>query len=207
MSEPRDTQFAGFAKLVVDELLANSCVEVIDSAADLWEQVITRRAYDLVRHTIVSIHPRALQLLDDNEILRTVPDMPEWAWPDAPTPPKNDPDAVISYQCATCGLKYHGPRGGLPKRHWHPIRCTPDGTPTEYALCPTSPPAREASEITCTCTQCGTTYSGHVCGVAGWLNYRTPGHPDRAFCSVAHYNLWKTEHPDEQPITEHVRGL
>lgn len=68
----RDTQFAGFAKLLINDLMqANSS----DDRAKK-EQVIARRAYDLVKHTI-----RELQYDDDrysDDWTQKIPDMTEW---------------------------------------------------------------------------------------------------------------------------------
>lgn len=51
MSE-RDTQFAGFAKLLFDELPDVPDGSDVDEWSTACEQVIARRAYDLVGHVL-----------------------------------------------------------------------------------------------------------------------------------------------------------
>jgi hypothetical protein len=70
-TDPRYTQFQGFAKALLNELTGyeySAC-----------EQIIARRAYDLVRHTVLSLSARHFQCLQDREIVASVPDMTAWA--------------------------------------------------------------------------------------------------------------------------------
>lgn len=80
---PRDTQFQNFAKLLLEE--------VHDPIADSWredtQEVIARRAYDLVAHILKSADPVDLDTSgeylppDDQEVARRIanmPDMTEW---------------------------------------------------------------------------------------------------------------------------------
>lgn len=51
----RDTQFKGFAKLLLHDMLEAQGVnidEYDDDWEEVWEEVIARRAYDLVVHTL-----------------------------------------------------------------------------------------------------------------------------------------------------------
>lgn len=59
---PRDTQFTGFAKLLLQEMLAQTQWDGMDFNADDTEDVenysliIARRAYDLVVHTLIEVN-------------------------------------------------------------------------------------------------------------------------------------------------------
>jgi hypothetical protein len=78
---PRDTQFQGFAKVLLDELCEASIVMVEtpfqDDWREEWEVTIARRAYDLVSHTIRNTSSRDLDVLDYDEIPPRIPDMLE----------------------------------------------------------------------------------------------------------------------------------
>jgi hypothetical protein len=78
----RDTQFIGFAKLLVKEMIDvdHNSLDTSDDRAlsNLWELIIARRAYDLVSHALSSIGPRELDMLDNVEVVAKVPDMKEW---------------------------------------------------------------------------------------------------------------------------------
>lgn len=82
---PRNTQFAGFAKLVVDDLMNVELAFAgftIDAPRkeyrEEWEKIVAQRAYDLVCHTIWNIKPINLdrELPDDHVLL--IPDMTIW---------------------------------------------------------------------------------------------------------------------------------
>ncbi len=88
MSE-RDTHFRGWAKRVQQELdmVLQKQVGFIYSGVTLYngdeihrllEQVLARRAYDLVSHTILNIDPYHLDALPSEEIPARIPDMTEW---------------------------------------------------------------------------------------------------------------------------------
>jgi hypothetical protein len=54
-TNPRDTQFAGFAGLLLEQLLNVEGVYVESSYGEvrtLWEPIIAQRAYDLVAHAV-----------------------------------------------------------------------------------------------------------------------------------------------------------
>lgn len=71
----RDTKFAGFARAVVDELVSNG---PSGWGYDEVSLCLARRAYDLVTHAFEAVNPIALQsTLDEEEVTRTIPDMPE----------------------------------------------------------------------------------------------------------------------------------
>lgn len=78
---PRDSQFTQFASLVLSEMLEASkkYSGLIDSESGDWQEamqrILARRAYDLVSHTVSSQNPIAYQLMDDDEIVATIPDM------------------------------------------------------------------------------------------------------------------------------------
>lgn len=85
MSEnPRDTQFKGFASLILGEMLQASKTYsgLIDSESSTWQeamqQIIARRAYDLIEHTICSENPIAHQCMSEDEIVASIPDLTEW---------------------------------------------------------------------------------------------------------------------------------
>lgn len=72
MSENRDTQFRGFAELVMRELLASYGY---NEAGD----IIARRAYDLVCHCFEQMNPIAPQACSTTEeMLEGIPDLTEW---------------------------------------------------------------------------------------------------------------------------------
>lgn len=81
----RDTQFQGFAKLLVEELLRDAPAEPPAGlkgqlVAD-WEEKIAHRAYDLVEHACAAIdHEQAILgvSLDPDVMLREVPDLSQW---------------------------------------------------------------------------------------------------------------------------------
>lgn len=87
MSEnPRDTQFKGFAKALMHEMVALNGYGCIDISGhwtdeDIQEYVdaIARRAYDLVVHTIYSVPPLAYECREDDEIVASIPDFTAWA--------------------------------------------------------------------------------------------------------------------------------
>lgn len=75
-------QFAGFAQLLLDELLDVDGV-YIDACGEEWEeewrQLIARRAYDLARHTLESCSKQHRDYGMEPEIdMSTIPDMSTW---------------------------------------------------------------------------------------------------------------------------------
>lgn len=68
---PRDTQFIGFAKLLMKDLDAVSTTTYasLDKAREAYELAIARRAYDLVGHTLDSVI---------DTYTPSIPDMTEW---------------------------------------------------------------------------------------------------------------------------------
>ena len=90
----RDTQFAGFAKLLWDELVEQRGYVDVDAYWDdgidpiNYRQIIARRAYDLVKHTMIELSCQgALDFRDPDfdkyeyragEMVEIIPDMTEW---------------------------------------------------------------------------------------------------------------------------------
>lgn len=72
VSEIRDTQFAGFAELLSNELRGWEL-----SKPDV-KQIIARRAYDLVRHTIECTSHIDLDRLTSDEHTLRIPDLTTW---------------------------------------------------------------------------------------------------------------------------------
>jgi hypothetical protein len=78
---PRDTQFKGFAKLLMRDLDAVSTTTYasLDKAKEAYELAIARRAHDLVENTIYSMSPIAFQCCENfDQLVREIPDMTEW---------------------------------------------------------------------------------------------------------------------------------
>jgi hypothetical protein len=84
MNNERDTHFAGFARLVIEEVYANG-----PQTIDVYEQIIAQRAYDLVKYACVDINNEQMLQgvrLHPNAMLRAVADLTEWP----PEPPTKD---------------------------------------------------------------------------------------------------------------------
>lgn len=91
-TNPRETQFAGFAKLLYEDFLRQAESDTLQETlvpdyADKWrmktEQIIARRAYDLVEHVIQSRLQgiELLMRLDREwvaEQVQSIPDLTEW---------------------------------------------------------------------------------------------------------------------------------
>ena len=79
-SNPRDTQFTGFADLLLKEMLNQREGRWIDFNEDDKEYavIVAQRAYDLVEHAILSMSPIAFQSYEYDEIIHSIPDMTEW---------------------------------------------------------------------------------------------------------------------------------
>lgn len=90
MSNPRDTQFAGFAKLLLEDMMATNAMDIVDAerflrACDREEllRLFARHAYVFACHTISS-QSQGLDLLCNHdpewirERVELVPDMFEW---------------------------------------------------------------------------------------------------------------------------------
>ncbi len=80
----RDTHFAGFAKLVGEDIASNMGI-IFDVAykpeeeyIDAICQIIARRAYDLAFHTLMNTSPAWLDVLDPSEWVGRIPDMTAW---------------------------------------------------------------------------------------------------------------------------------
>lgn len=81
-NEARATQFAAFARMVLDELhaVAFDALVMRRNSEELnrqQEQIIARRAYDLVQHAMLSIGPADLDMLTTEECVQRVPDLAE----------------------------------------------------------------------------------------------------------------------------------
>lgn len=72
MSE-RDTHFLGFAKLLADELKVTGGYPISEV-----KQLIARRAYDLVAHTIENTEHIDLDRLSTEEHVPRIPDLTAW---------------------------------------------------------------------------------------------------------------------------------
>lgn len=96
----RETQFAGFAKLLVDNLFNRGRVWVDDAHRERWETTIAECAYDLVGHTLSSVAPIDLDRLSIEELVAKIPDLTMW--------PEDSPDALQHYTCAVCSKTYTG---------------------------------------------------------------------------------------------------
>lgn len=74
----RDTHFAGFARLLIEEVYANG-----PQTIDVFERIIAQRAYDLVRHALEQASHGEHAF--DAEIVfhRQVTDLAQW--PEPPT--------------------------------------------------------------------------------------------------------------------------
>lgn len=87
MSNPRDTHFLGFASALFQEMQADLTAlyvalgsrreQDIASAESIIQQLIARRTYDLVKHTILNIGPADLDMLTTEECVQRVPDLTE----------------------------------------------------------------------------------------------------------------------------------
>ncbi len=82
-TDPRDTQFAGFAKLLWDELPIEPEDDELSAAYDAWsdacEQIIARRAYDFAYHVVRKVI--AMECTAEFVIrseLHEVPDLTTW---------------------------------------------------------------------------------------------------------------------------------
>lgn len=70
MPTPRDTQFQGAAWLL--------CQDLARAHRDTWQQLIARRLYDVVSHTLACVDPSALAYLPHAHVLATIPDVSRW---------------------------------------------------------------------------------------------------------------------------------
>jgi hypothetical protein len=87
MGNSRNTQFSGFAKLLMNELLGDAgyidvCRHGDAEAIEEMEETIARRAYDFVLHVVSNIVPNDIQQSTNQksiaEIVETIPDMTKW---------------------------------------------------------------------------------------------------------------------------------
>jgi uncharacterized protein YbaA (DUF1428 family) len=81
-SDPRDTQFQGFAKALWTELdernfTSEACNPAMSMYRDEAITLIARRAYDLVKHTIENTEHYNLDVLSPDEHVERIPDMIE----------------------------------------------------------------------------------------------------------------------------------
>jgi hypothetical protein len=89
MSEKRDTQFAGFADLLFDDLIASDAANEV--GADLYwgpkyvkevQTIFARRAFDLVKH-VLGFVPQLLNAeigpeVTVDEVAGVIPDLTNW---------------------------------------------------------------------------------------------------------------------------------
>lgn len=79
MSNPRDTQFAGFAALLANDI-QNASDVFIDTIDDLWlekwERVIARRAYDFAKHVLGEVSYDGAPYLDSH--VQNISDLTQW---------------------------------------------------------------------------------------------------------------------------------
>jgi len=74
----RDTQFQGFAKLLLDEMDNVDGIYIdtyLEHWREAWQDIIARRAYDLVKHA--QADPKDLDVLGFEEAIGRIPDMTE----------------------------------------------------------------------------------------------------------------------------------
>jgi hypothetical protein len=85
---PRDTQFQGFAKALLEELLGDVLNEYgfiggrenyadLNHDLNICEEIIARRAYDLVSHAIDNSRANDMEDWETERIMPYVPDMNE----------------------------------------------------------------------------------------------------------------------------------
>ncbi len=85
-TNPRDTQFQGFAKVLWDELVRANGYGYIDVNEDddgidptNYRQIIARRAYDLLYHASIAINNTQVKQLGmslhPNAMMRDIPDL------------------------------------------------------------------------------------------------------------------------------------
>lgn len=79
----RSTKFAGFAKLLQDDLAHSGYDEIGYRSGETTKRIIAERAYDLVRHAISSIGPYHLDVLTTEETIEDIPDLTAWTEPPA----------------------------------------------------------------------------------------------------------------------------
>ena len=84
VSNTRDTQFAGFADKVWDELIHANGYSYIDVNEDddgvdptNYKHVIARRAYDLVSHAFKDAYSYCVEDYDASDIINLISDMTE----------------------------------------------------------------------------------------------------------------------------------
>ena len=82
MSEERDTHFAGFAKLVAQEILDEMRERRTINDEDAMEMIIAQRAYDLFVHDRMNTGTSDLQHaasdLEAQEMVHGIPDLTQW---------------------------------------------------------------------------------------------------------------------------------
>ncbi len=80
-SNERDTHFKQFAEMLFEEFpwSFDICIESSeDGWEERWKQLIARRAYDLVVHTLSNTEHINLDRLTEEEHAARIPDMVEW---------------------------------------------------------------------------------------------------------------------------------
>ena len=90
MSNERDTHFAGFAKLLWQEINDKGKFNIDMEASDTDETVtslIAQRAYDLVLHTVWNTASSDLQRLLMTEVAAKIPDLTEFTDTSQTDPP------------------------------------------------------------------------------------------------------------------------
>jgi hypothetical protein len=77
----RDTQFAGFAKLLTDELIKYLTSReglTLDEIEQEWHKVIACRAYDFARHIMNITTEEMACVLFIDDAMKEIPDMIKW---------------------------------------------------------------------------------------------------------------------------------
>ena len=86
MDQTRDTHFAGFAKLLTQELVEQYMIvmqpRALEGARPYIEKLIAQRAYDLAWHVIDALKPSIYTntFTPDNqdEVFKGIPDLSTW---------------------------------------------------------------------------------------------------------------------------------
>ncbi len=77
--DPRNTQFAGFANLLYEELDKRDYLWIADGDEQSVKTPLSQRAYDLVQHALHSFELAELECCESrDELLPGIPDMTEF---------------------------------------------------------------------------------------------------------------------------------
>jgi hypothetical protein len=82
MSDNRNTQFQGFAKLLFDELQAIQAEGLNENWNNIdvyrrQREAIARRVYDLVKHAVLHFDERVCDMCGFEDAVKDIPDMAE----------------------------------------------------------------------------------------------------------------------------------